>query len=114
MYDMSPNRGFGLVYELGEFWSANDELQGFCEENLNSSWWRMSESDPQMEVASDLVVARSWHWGRKWFLTNYPETTALFMLIGMAVLSLLRLWGCSLSPNKRVLAVDDGGVYGAV
>lgn len=124
MYDMSPNRDFGLVYELGEFWSANDELQGLCADNLNSTWWRMSQTDQkadedQAENAavsemSEFVVARSWHSGRKWFLTNYVETSALFMLIGMAVLSLLRLWGCSLSPNKRVLDTADNGMYGAV
>ena len=123
MYDMSPNRGFNIVYELGEFWSANEELQSFCADNLNSTWWKMSQTDQKADEdqaenakaaeTEEFVVARSWHSGRKWFLTSYMETAAFSMLIAMAVLSLLRLWGCSLSPNKRVNA-DDGGVYGAV
>merc|ERR1719229_1923458 len=39
MFDMSPNRQFGVVYELGDFWSKNDELKTLCEDHLNSTWW---------------------------------------------------------------------------
>eukprot|EP00483_Globobulimina_turgida_P009349 UN09368 len=30
---------WGISYELGTFWSINDELQSFCGDNINNTWF---------------------------------------------------------------------------
>jgi len=108
MYDMSPNRGFGLVYELGEFWSANNELQNACSDNLNSTWWRMAETDPMDDTESFVVdhVLRS---------TKMAKTEIVWMLlIGIVIISMLRICGSTWCSNRKSMDLSDGGVYGAV
>jgi len=114
MYDMSPNRGFGLVYELGEFWSANDELQSVCADHLNSTWWRMAESDPMEEA---LVVDHGLD-SMKWTHSGMTEIGWILLIvigIGMVIISsMMRIWGCTLCPNHKLMDLGDGGMYGSV
>merc|ERR1719229_324821 len=118
MYDMSPNRGFGIVYELGDFWSKNDELQAQCGDNLNSTWWRMADTDPMGETESFMIdhVLRSIETTLGLSKGDYYIQIVAVLLIGMAIISMLKLWGCTLTPNtsnRKLMDIGDGGVYGA-
>merc|ERR1719419_339436 len=50
MYDLSPNTAFGVVYELGQFWSGNEALKGMCADNLNATWWSVEETDTDSDT----------------------------------------------------------------
>jgi len=88
MYDVSPNTPFNLVYELGDFWSSNDELNSRCKDYINSSWWLNSmEADHQSESISAFTAV---HW-----FSNVTMSTSLSVIlltvIAVSMLILLRV-----------------------
>merc|ERR1712241_405178 len=83
MYDVSPNSQFNLVYELGDFWTDNDELKTMCAHNLNLSWWRLPEVERTEEFVSDHGVQ---------FNSKMSLSAMILMVIVVAVMALLRLY----------------------
>jgi len=105
MFDVSPNTQFHIVYELGDFWSENSELVAMCTDSLNATWWEL----PAVVAEEDAVAGRI-------LLAEHSGATVVvmaFMLIGVAVVALLRR--CAATTEKRPLFADrDGNAYGTV
>merc|ERR1712244_72080 len=57
MMDVSPNTQFGVVYELGDFWTGQHKLKTMCFDKLNVDWWTIRGK--QMPDASHSAVADS-------------------------------------------------------
>ncbi len=108
MYDVSPNTEFGIMYELGEFWTDNDDLKAMCSEYVNSSWWVFAAEDAE-GTASSLAVD---------FVANRTSSDTTMgatacMLAGVVVVALMR--HCEVAMRRKT--IDDMGedaVYGAV
>ena len=99
MYDVSPNSQFRIVYELGDFWSVNDELQFMCADNLNDSWWTLIvygvEDETEEFVSNHGVHSDS----AKWLNSKMSVLSTILMVIAVSVMALLRV--CS-SRRKKV------------
>jgi len=106
MFDVSPNSVFDVVYELGDLWSESDELQSECSSHLNSTWWRMTERDP-ME-SNESFVNSAW----QSMPTHTVSMSMIMMMIGMAVMALLRSYGMRIREKK--LMNTEEAAYGAI
>jgi len=109
MFDVSPNRVFKIVYELGDFWNENAELKAACADNLNSSWWSNAmineedtESNPwtdgYAQFVSDRVVESANHW-----TSTTMMGPVVFMVLGIVLVALWR--HCAVRTEKEKLAV---------
>ena len=106
MFDVSPNSVFDVVYELGDLWSESDELQSEGSSHLNSTWWRMTERDP-ME-SNESFVNSAWQ-----SMPTHTVSMSMFMMIvGMAVMALLRSYGMKIREKK--LMNTEEAAYGAI
>jgi len=109
MFDMSPNKRFGIVYELGNFLTGNDKLRRMCEDHMNSSWWRIADYDPMEDL--DFVAQHSWHW------TTLRESTAMItgilLVVAAAMMIIHRVFELK-SRKKRLTEFVEEGCYGAV
>ena len=114
MYDESPNRGWNVVYELGDFWNKNDELRSQCTDYLNESWW-MGLSDNSASSADAFVAEHAVSFGA----SQSVEATlavAVFMVIAVAMIVVLRHFALSLRAKntEQIVSAGDGKEYGAV
>eukprot|EP01083_Nonionella_stella_P070585 188951_1 len=56
MFDAAP---WGISYELGPFWDENEELQAFCDGNINNTWFYSADIERQVSlVVSDDGLSR--------------------------------------------------------
>ena len=116
MYDMSPNSRWNVVYELGDFWDDNSNLNTMCADYLNETWWAMTASDEEeVDDAEDnslyqFVSDQGLH------STHRPSiSVVVVMLIGMAVMALLRWCTATMRGTKMAESVDaEAKVYGAI
>ncbi len=117
MYDESPNRGWNVVYELGDFWNKNDFLKTQCSEYLNETWWMgLSddvEEDELVRLGPDRAVGPRAE-------TAYSVATTLaavvLMVVAVAMIAVLKQCGMALRNRKmdRVLVDHEVEQYGAV
>ena len=105
MYDVSPNRGFGVVYELGDFWNKNDDLKAMCSEYLNDSWWSNEaadeDSESELEVNFEFVTSS--------YLNSSPVVIVM-LVIGMALLAVIRFYGSRTKSSKDTEHISYGTV----
>lgn len=118
MFDVSPNTDFGIVYELGDFWTDNEELKTQCADKLNATWWRVPAVDKERHevveedeefVSEHAVRSSSWNG-----MTSLSATAMVFMVIAVAVMAVLR--GCvsrKKGLKETTVGVDHIG-YGTV
>jgi len=117
MYDVSPNRGFKIVYELGDFWNDNQVLQQFCGDNLNDSWWSNemvdgidSESDPDAEYQwTSEYVMRSINMLR----SDARMSTMMLMVVCMMAIVVMRHCQMNIRREKEK-EMGNGFDYGSV
>merc|ERR1712087_696221 len=57
MFDMSSNTNWDVVYQLGDFWHQNEELQAVCGDALNGTWWR-DEHDLFVDSVQSTVLSK--------------------------------------------------------
>ena len=106
LYDISPNTQFGVLYELGEFWSDNDQLISECASNLNSTWWSVAGTDANSVSAVGLAV-RS--------LRSTECQWAAIGMVGVVLIETLRRRRNAVRRKKvEGGKAGDGGVYGAI
>merc|ERR1712032_710238 len=56
MMDVSPNSQFGVVYELGDFWTGQHQLKTMCFDKLNVDWWTIRGQQMPDGAHSEMVV----------------------------------------------------------
>jgi len=56
LYDISTNTHWNVLYELGTFWSRNDELMAQCADNVNDTWFSAEVLDSEQQVLTHGVV----------------------------------------------------------
>merc|ERR1712176_1681257 len=92
VYDMSPNSQFNIVYELGDFWTDNDELKSMCAENLNLSWWRVPAVDRMESGMEEFISNHGVHSASaKAFFSTMSLSAMILMVIAVSVMALLRV-----------------------
>jgi len=109
LYDISPNTRFGVLYELGEFWSDNGVLQSECSGKMNATWWSVAGTD------GDRVGFVSQHslQSAEWLDLQWTLLPVGVMLVGVVVIAAIRR--CEMSMRRRKLEeMGDGGIYGAI
>merc|ERR1711941_31329 len=80
MYDISPNSQFNIVYELGDFWTENDELAMMCGQSLNLSWWRL----PAVDGVEEFVSNHGEHSdSAKWFNSEMSLSAMILVVIAL-------------------------------
>merc|ERR1712083_746432 len=100
MMDVSPNTGFGIVYELGDFWNANSDMVSACSDNLNTTWWSNADVSAAAAGPSENNQFVNDH-----VLHSVSKTsigTMVIMVIAVAAMALLRIYGVA----TRKKAVD--------
>ena len=119
MFDVSPNTQFGIVYELGDFWTDNEELKEMCADNLNATWWKVPAVDKERhEVVEEDEEFVSEHAVRSTSSNGLTSALSLsvmvFMVIAVAVMAALR--GCvSRKKGLKEMSVGvDSVAYGTV
>ena len=55
IYDSSPNTKWNVLYELGDFWSQNEELRAQCADNINTTWFTGSKVDGD-SVGEEMIL----------------------------------------------------------
>jgi len=108
MYDVSPNRGFGIVYELGEFWDDNEELKELCSDSLNSTWWVQTETE---QDADETTEALQQYFPGTNIVVNVRS--AAFVLALSMVIALLAMAASAVRADRKKDRIQ-GGVYGAI
>jgi len=111
MYDLSPNRGFEVVYELGDFWNKNHKLREQCSDSLNDSWWKGLVQNEEDEVIA-VVTGHNVHSDAMETAKTTLEVT-VFMMIAVAVMAVMQqfIWN---SRQKKGKHIRDGTAYGAL
>merc|ERR1712087_429827 len=116
---ISPNGPFKVQFELGRFWSENDELRAQCMDNLNPTWWSIANTDS--DAATKAIFAAHAERVRSQFVSDHlaqsMESSPVglqviaVMVIGIAAVALLRL--CTLRDKKMtgIVRNADGNVY---
>jgi len=105
MYDVSPNRGFGIVYELGEFWNDNDELKAMCSEYLNDSWWNNAAVDAANDEDTESDIAVSYQLMKDLVASSSNlksnVTVILMIVIGVTLLAVITYYRFQIESRKR-------------
>ncbi len=116
---------WNVVYELGDFWDDNEQLSTMCSGKLNETWWSLTSADEQeMEETNDGSLYRFVSVNRLQSVQHaISEQMSLglvvFMLIGVAVLALLRhcVMMMRRGSGSKLRGESDGagaGIYGAI
>ena len=111
MYDISPNRGFNIVYELGEFWSENEELQTACSDHLNSTWWKVDgASSSQSNVWTERYLL---------FLNDHISAEMVEILLCVSCIIGALIWSiwcskASVRKEKEIGLIGESVDYGSV
>ena len=111
MYDISPNSQFNIVYELGDFWSDNDELQLMCAHNLNLSWWRLPVTEGMEEFISNQGVHSE---SAQWLNSKMSVSAMILMVIAVSVMALLRVCSSRGKKVEHLVASSEDCAYGTV
>merc|ERR1712154_118782 len=117
MYDISPNTQWGVVYELGDFWNLNPDLQGACVDSLNDTWWVDTEEEGGVSGVSsksksftidvieshivegfDGVVALG--------MEHYIVSSGILISISVAIIGLCAMVRCARRRYKRMDIMD--------
>ena len=114
MYDISPNTEFNVVYELGDFWNDNEELNSMCSEYLNSSWWTDTVSNRDIVVEN--VVQSDGESVIKRVHSGFVVEGFLVLIIALLVMALLKYSYSIFTVRDKKLQNDAGDLcnYGAV
>merc|ERR1712045_952448 len=111
MYDISPNSQFNIVYELGDFWTDNDELKSLCAENLNLSWWRVPAVDRMEEFVSNQGVHSE---SAKWLNSKMSVSAMILMVIAVSVMALLKVCSSRGKKVEHLVASSEDCAYGTI
>ena len=121
LYDTSTNSHWNVLYELGDFWSQNDELMGACSDNINDTWFsaeifEIEDAKLMMNgVAVDHEeVLMNDNMKRLRMIKNALQSPAVGVLaVAVVVLTFLALYARFVCKENRKLAINDKR-YGSV
>jgi len=119
MWDVSPNSDFGIVYELGDFWTDNEELKTQCADNLNATWWKVPAADKERhevveedeEFVSEHVVRST---SSKGLTSTMSLSVMVLMVMAVAVMAVLRTCISRKKGLKETAIGMDHIAYGTV
>lgn len=90
MFDTSVNTKWNVLYELGDFWNLNSELQGKCADHLNETWWSNEDAVDTVTESEDAVslpssTPMSMHW-----TSSSIHSMLIWMTMASALVVVLR------------------------
>jgi len=113
MYDISPNSQFNIVYELGDFWTNNEELVSMCADNLNVSWWSMPNEE-QMETEEFISNHGVHSESAKAFFSTMSLSAMILMVIAVSVMALLRVCSSRGKKVEHLMGSPEDSSYGTI
>jgi len=98
MWNTGPDSQFGVVYQVGDFWTKNEDLRASCDGHLNELWWEFpQDAMPKDDVREEFV---SNHATESAATMQLVQVTPVLSMMAIAAVAIALLRRCALSVRQ--------------